>query len=99
VGDSFGGGNPGNEVSVKGDGSEEGATKASRFRRKKGRGDGVSEELYQSVRARIISGELSPTVAAIKKAVRGTTQAYLVIDRLQSERVVRQAENGRYQVA
>lgn len=72
--------------------------KNPRFRRKKGKGDGVSEELYQRIRARIISGQLPPTVAAIKKAVRGTTQAYLVIDRLQSERVVRQAENGRYQV-
>jgi len=37
-------------------------------------------------------------VAAIKREARGTRRTYLVIDRLQSERVVRQGENGRYQV-
>jgi len=102
VGGSLGGGNPGKGVSrvaIVEDESEEEGGKSLRFRRKKGKGDGVSEELYQSIRARIISGQLSPTVAAIKRAARGTTQAYIVIDRLQSERVVRQADNGRYQVA
>jgi len=75
------------------------AQKAARFRRKAGRGDGLSEELYQRIRTKLLRGELPPTVAAIKRVARGTKRTYLVIDRLQAERVVRQAENGRYQVS
>lgn len=79
--------------------AEENEQKAARFRRKAGRGDGLSEELYQRIRTKLLRGELPPTVAAIKRVARGTKRTYLVIDRLQSERVVRQAENGRYQVS
>ncbi len=78
--------------------AEEESPTPERFRRTKGKGRGVSEELYQSIRAQILAGELYPTVAVLKKVARGTSQAYSVIDRLQSERVVRQAKNGRYQV-
>lgn len=77
---------------------EEAGGTSARFRRTKGKGEGVSEELYQNIRSRILSGEIPPTVAILKKVAKGTNQAYLVIDRLQSERVVRQAKNGRYQV-
>jgi ribosomal protein S25 len=76
---------------------EEGENKP-RFRRKKRAAQGISEELYQRIKSAVISGKIAPTVATLKKEARGTNQAYIVIDRLQSEEVVRQAENGRYQV-
>jgi hypothetical protein len=55
------------------------AKKAARFRRKAGRGDGLSEELYQRIRTKLLRGELPPTVAAIKRVARGTKRTYLVI--------------------
>gem|GEM_PF-6940061 len=34
-------------------------------------------------------------ISAIKRAARGTDRAYSIIDRLQSEQIIRQAANGR----
>lgn len=42
--------------------------------------------------------EIPMTVTAIKRAARGTDRAYSIIDRLQSERIIRQAANGRYEL-
>jgi hypothetical protein len=38
------------------------------------------------------------TVSAIKRAARGADRAYSIIDRLQSEEIIRQAANGRYEL-
>jgi hypothetical protein len=69
-----------------------------RFRRKKGDGEGVPESLYNSIKHRLVAGELPMTVTAIKRAARGADRAYSIIDRLQSERIIKQATNGRYEL-
>jgi hypothetical protein len=73
--------------------------RTARFRRQKGEGRELSEEVYQRIKSKLLSGEISPSVAAVKKEARGSDNAYQAIDRLQKEGVVYQGENGRYLLA
>jgi len=69
-----------------------------RFRRRGGKGSGLSDVVYQRIKSKLLRGELSPAVAVLKREAKGADNAYEAIDRLLKEGVVYQAENGRYQV-
>jgi hypothetical protein len=71
---------------------------AVRFRRQKGEGDRLSEEVYKRIRQKLLSGTLSPSVRSLKQEARGADNAYQALDRLQKEGVIFQAANGRYQL-
>lgn len=71
----------------------------SRYRRQSGGGDELSESVYQRIKSGLISRELQPSVASIKRAARGSDNAYQAIDRLKREGVLFQAKNGRYGLA
>ena len=81
---------PSAEESVSsGETGKQGNHSYDRFRRKGGSGEWVSEALYDTIKSRLIAGEFPMIIGAIKRAARGIDHAYSIINRLQSEQIIR----------
>jgi hypothetical protein len=74
-------------------------TDKSRFRRTDGEGEGIDENTYQKIKNAVVAKEITPSVRSVLRLSKGMDRAYAAIDRLKSEGVVAQGQNGRYQLA
>jgi hypothetical protein len=76
----------------------DGLSQTKRFRRSKGKGERLSDDLYLRIRTKLLLGEINPSVISLKKEAGGSDKAYEAIDRLQKEGILYQGDNGRYRL-